>query len=86
MKVNVDLNNEIVLGTLSEGKCDQMLLDLVFDRDFTISHNSKSSSVYICGYRTGAPEGNYSVVFILAAHLMVSLNVLQVISQKDHVP
>lgn len=55
--MSVEHTNEIVLGTLSEGKCDQMHLDLVFDRDFTISHNSKSSSVYICGYRTEAPEG-----------------------------
>jgi len=62
VKVSVDPTIEIVLGTLSEGKCDQMHLDLVFDRDFTISHNSKSSSVYICGYRTEAPEGNHLYV------------------------
>jgi len=56
VKVSVEPHNEIVLGTLVEGKCDQMHLDLVFDRDFTISHTGKTSSVYICGYRTEAPE------------------------------
>jgi hypothetical protein len=53
--VQVD-DSDVVLGTLSEGKCDQMPLDLVFDREFTVSHNSSSSSVYICGYRTEGPE------------------------------
>lgn len=55
LKVQVD-DSEVVLGTLSEGKCDQMQLDLVFDREFKVSHNSSSSSVYICGYRTEGPE------------------------------
>jgi hypothetical protein len=55
LKVQVD-DSEVILGTLSEGKCDQMPLDLVFDREFTVSHNSGSSSVYICGYRTEGPE------------------------------
>lgn len=55
LKVQVD-DSDVVLGTLSEGKCDQMPLDLVFDREFTVSHNSNSSSVYICGYRTEGPE------------------------------
>lgn len=55
LKVQVD-DSEVVLGTLSEGKCDQMPLDLVFDREFMVSHNSNSSSVYICGYRTEGPE------------------------------
>ena len=75
LKVQVD-DSEVVLGTLSEGKCDQMPLDLVFDREFTVSHNSSSSSVYICGYRTEGPEyddseGAYSffnmLVFLLLA-------------------
>lgn len=55
LKVLVD-DSEIVLGTLSEGKCDQMQLDLVFDREFKVSHSSSSSSIYLCGYRTECPE------------------------------
>eukprot|EP00850_Spirogloea_muscicola_P018257 SM000165S02218 [mRNA] locus=s165:258308:261583:+ [translate_table: standard] len=41
----------IVLGTLSKGKCDQIHLDLVFDRDFRLFHNG-TSSVYFVGYTT----------------------------------
>lgn len=56
LKVHID-DSEVLLGTLSEGKCDQMPLDLVFDREFIVSHNGASSSVYLCGYRTeGPPE------------------------------
>lgn len=58
VRVQVD-ESEVVLGTLSEGKCDQMPLDLVFDREFKISHNSNSSSVFICGYRTEGPDDFY---------------------------
>lgn len=42
----------LVLGTLSSGKVDQMTLDLIFDRQFTLSHSSSSASVFFCGYRT----------------------------------
>eukprot|EP00850_Spirogloea_muscicola_P005499 SM000025S08394 [mRNA] locus=s25:501767:507676:+ [translate_table: standard] len=41
----------IVLGTLSKGKCDQIHLDLVFDRDFRLFHTG-TSSVYFVGYTT----------------------------------
>ncbi|KAL2623990.1 hypothetical protein R1flu_008235 [Riccia fluitans] len=52
----------IVLGTLSSGKCDQMALDLIFDREFKLSHTGASSSVYFCGYKTekGDPEDSVS--------------------------
>ncbi|KAG6545938.1 hypothetical protein Mapa_012598 [Marchantia paleacea] len=49
---------DVVLGTLSSGKCDQMALDLIFDREFKLSHTGTSCSVYFCGYKTekGEPE------------------------------
>ncbi|CAM6084829.1 unnamed protein product [Calypogeia fissa] len=43
---------KFVLGTLSTGKVDQMTLDLIFDREFKLSHTSTSVSVFLCGYRT----------------------------------
>ncbi|KAL3694404.1 hypothetical protein R1sor_008055 [Riccia sorocarpa] len=51
-------DKNIVLGTLCSGKCDQMALDLIFDREFKLSHTGTSSSVYFCGYKTekGEPE------------------------------
>ncbi|GAA0149062.1 hypothetical protein LIER_08330 [Lithospermum erythrorhizon] len=39
--VNVD-GKKLVLGTLLSDKLPQQLFDLVFDRDFELSHNSKS--------------------------------------------
>lgn len=55
LKVHVD-GSDIVLGTLAEGRCDQMPLDLVFDSDFSVSHSSSSSSIFLCGYRTEGPR------------------------------
>jgi hypothetical protein len=59
IRAQVGDEKEIVLGTLSYGRCDQMPLDLVFGRDFKISHNSPDCSIYVCGYRTQAPDGEY---------------------------
>ncbi|KAK6140088.1 hypothetical protein DH2020_026086 [Rehmannia glutinosa] len=42
---------KLVLGTLFTDKLPQQQFDLVFDRDFELSHNSKSGSVYFYGYR-----------------------------------
>ena len=50
MKVEDD---EIIIGTLSQEKCDQMTVDLIFEDEFVLSH-SGSSSVFFCGYRTNA--------------------------------
>ncbi|KAH8941089.1 hypothetical protein BDL97_14G019500 [Sphagnum fallax] len=57
IRAQVGDEKEIVLGTLSYGRCDQMPLDLVFGSDFKISHNSPDCSIYVCGYRTQAPDG-----------------------------
>ncbi|KAH7285518.1 hypothetical protein KP509_33G031600 [Ceratopteris richardii] len=52
LKVKVG-TNEVVVGTLSQGKCDQTALDLIFEKDFVLSHTG-SGSVYFCGYKTDA--------------------------------
>ena len=41
-----------VLGTLSRGKCDQIGLDLVFEKEFKLSHTSQTRSVFAFGYTT----------------------------------
>ncbi|CAN1275799.1 Histone deacetylase HDT1, partial [Linum perenne] len=46
--VKVD-DKKLVLGTLSSEKIPQLQLDLVFDRDFQLSHNGKNGSVYFIG-------------------------------------
>jgi hypothetical protein len=69
LSVEVDAT-KVVLGTLYQGKCDQISLDLVFDRDFVVSHTGSSVSMYLCGYRTEAPQDEYpfSITFLQWIH------------------
>ncbi|KAL7617522.1 hypothetical protein Lser_V15G01958 [Lactuca serriola] len=46
---------KLVLGTLIPEKIPQQLFDLVFDKDFQVSHNSKNSSIYLYGYKADNP-------------------------------
>ncbi|KAM7531637.1 hypothetical protein LguiB_035047 [Lonicera macranthoides] len=47
--VNID-GKKLVLGTLSPEKLPQQVFDLVFDKEFQLSHNWKNGSVYFYGY------------------------------------
>lgn len=58
LKVKVG-SNEVIVGTLSQGKCDQTTLDLIFEKDFVLSHNSPGS-VFFCGYKTDAVKDDVS--------------------------
>ncbi|XP_020687240.1 histone deacetylase HDT1 isoform X2 [Dendrobium catenatum] len=49
--VNVN-NQKLVLGTLSTEKCAQIQYDLVFEKEFELSHGSKNTSVFFVGYRS----------------------------------
>ncbi|KAI3837264.1 hypothetical protein MKW92_026599, partial [Papaver armeniacum] len=42
---------KLVMGTLSFDKCPQIQCDLVFEKEFELSHNSKNGSVYFSGYK-----------------------------------
>lgn len=45
-------DQKLVVGTLSSEKCAQIQYDLVFEKEFELSHTSKNASVYFCGYKT----------------------------------
>ncbi|KAL2487232.1 histone deacetylase HDT1 [Abeliophyllum distichum] len=61
--VKVD-GKKLVLGTLFTEKLPQQQFDLVFDRDFELSHNWKSGSVYFYGYKASNPfEEEYPFYF-----------------------
>ncbi|CAN6557138.1 unnamed protein product [Malus baccata var. baccata] len=45
-------NQKLVLANLSSDKIPQIPFDLVFDKEFELSHNLKSGSVHFCGYQT----------------------------------
>lgn len=55
LSVNID-GKKIVLGTLSFDKCPQISYDLVFEKEFELSHNWKNGSVYFCGYKAEMQE------------------------------
>ncbi|CAA0830398.1 Histone deacetylase HDT3 [Striga hermonthica] len=56
--VNID-GKKLVLGTLFVDKLPQQQFDLVFDRDFELSHNFKNASVYFYGYKASNPSEEY---------------------------
>ncbi|XP_059305988.1 histone deacetylase HDT1 [Lycium ferocissimum] len=54
LSVSID-GKKLVLGTLNSEKVPQQQFDLVFDRDFELSHNLKNGSVYFFGYKATNP-------------------------------
>lgn len=56
--VNVD-GKKLVLGTLFSEKLPQQQFDLVFDKNFELSHNWKNGSVYFYGYKANNPYEEY---------------------------
>ncbi|KAK4763130.1 hypothetical protein SAY86_008898 [Trapa natans] len=51
ISVNFD-GKKLVLGTLSPDLFPQLAFDLVFEKDFELSHNWKHGSIFFCGYTT----------------------------------
>ncbi|CAL4959852.1 unnamed protein product [Urochloa decumbens] len=54
VSIKVD-DKKLVLGTLSAEKHPQIACDLIFENDFEISHSSKTTSVFLCGYKSPIP-------------------------------
>ncbi|CAN0916645.1 Histone deacetylase HDT1 [Linum grandiflorum] len=55
--VSVTVNGKkLALGTLSAEKFPQLQFDLVFEKEFVLSHNGKNGSVYFSGYRCISDE------------------------------
>nr|ACU22923.1 unknown [Glycine max] len=51
---------KFVLGTLSREKIPQIPLELVLEKEFELSHNSKNASVHFCGYKAFYDTGDDS--------------------------
>lgn len=49
-------DKKLVLGTLSADKFPQVSFDLVFEKEFELSHNWNGGSVYFMGYKMAASE------------------------------
>uniref|UniRef100_A0A0A9EU22 Hda106 n=1 Tax=Arundo donax TaxID=35708 RepID=A0A0A9EU22_ARUDO len=55
--VSIKVNDKkLVIGTLSAEKHPQTMYDLIFDQDFELSHSSKTTSVFLCGYKSQMPD------------------------------
>jgi hypothetical protein len=54
MYVKTD-DQKLVIGTLSADKFPQIQFDLVFDKEFELSHTSKTASVFFSGYKVSQP-------------------------------
>lgn len=53
VQVFVKFNDQkLVIGTLSSEKCAQIPYDIIFEKEFELSHGSKSTSVFFVGYRS----------------------------------
>lgn len=49
IRMKID-TNKYVIGTLSAEDRPQVMFDLVFEREFELSHDWKNGSVYFIGY------------------------------------
>uniref|UniRef100_M8BQL0 Histone deacetylase HDT2 n=1 Tax=Aegilops tauschii TaxID=37682 RepID=M8BQL0_AEGTA len=49
-------DQKLAIGTLSTDKFPQIQFDLVFEKEFELSHNSKTSSVFFSGYKDESEE------------------------------
>lgn len=55
--IYVKINDQkLVIGTLSSENCAQISYDLVFEKEFELSHGAKNVSVYFCGYKSDTHE------------------------------
>lgn len=50
-------DEKFVIGILSSEKFPQISFDLVFEKDFELSHNWKNGSVHFTGYKSYVPHG-----------------------------
>jgi hypothetical protein len=64
VSVKVD-DKKLVLGTLSAEKHPQIMCDLIFNSYFELSHSSKTTSVFLCGYKSQIPVFEYPLTYDL---------------------
>lgn len=49
-------DQKFVMGTLSRDKFPQTTLEVILDKEFELSHNSKHCSVHFLGYKAFYPD------------------------------
>lgn len=72
-------DKKFVIGILSSEKFPQISFDLVFEKEFELSHNWKNGSVYFTGYRSSISNGYpfvNSFEFVNVCHVFFEICVL----------
>ncbi|KAK1617761.1 hypothetical protein QYE76_023278 [Lolium multiflorum] len=69
--VKVD-DQKLSIGTLSTDKFPQVPFDLVFEKEFELSHTSKSSSVFFSGYMVFQPAKETRWILTLKKNLKMN--------------
>lgn len=54
-------DQKLVIGTLSSEKFPQISYDLIFEKEFELSHSWKNGSVFFNGYKAEAQAESYPV-------------------------
>lgn len=74
LRLKID-DGKFVLGTLAAAARPQITFDLVFEKEFELSHDWKNGSVYFCGYTANNPDGYPSTIllFMFSICLICSL-------------
>ncbi|CAH2057499.1 unnamed protein product, partial [Thlaspi arvense] len=85
--LHLKINGEkLVVGTLSAEKFPQITFDLVFEKEFELSHEWKNGSVYFCGYSTDNAFGYpfYSFTKIVNNSLAINATLFEFLCFLDH--
>lgn len=64
-------DQKLVLGMLSMEKFPQLSFDLVFEKEFELSHNWKNGSVHFCGYQTPFGDEEYPSHCSFECHMSI---------------
>jgi hypothetical protein len=62
-------DQKLVLGTLRRDKIAQISLDVVMEKEFVLSHNSKAASVHFVGYKVSYDDEGETLKFVMQLFL-----------------
>ncbi|KAL2345175.1 hypothetical protein Fmac_006460 [Flemingia macrophylla] len=65
-------NQKLVLGTLSSDKFPQISYDLIFEKEFELSHNWKNGSVFFTGFKAESHLESYPFQYYFDEDIPVS--------------
>lgn len=67
-------NQKLVLGTLSTAKFPQISYDLIFEKEFELSHSWKNGSVFFTGFKAQSQSESYPLILFITFEYIFSLD------------